>query len=87
MYFTLIILIPLNQEADDETEGPLPNIMNLMFYFEQAGIGFGREESYRIYLALKQVVDNHPVQKIRLWGNFFDVVRCIVNNCFIFKQL
>ena len=67
----MMIMIDHNlQETEDDGEGPLPNFMNLMFYFEQAGVGFGREESYRIFLALKQIVDAHPVQKIRFWGYF-----------------
>ena len=45
-----------------------------MFHFEQAGVGFGREETYRIFLALKQLVDNYPLQTIRFWGEFADLI-------------
>lgn len=37
----------------------------------QAGIGLGREELYRVWLALKQLVDTHPLQKVRFWGKIF----------------
>jgi len=54
------------QEEDVDT--PLPNLMELSFYFEQAGIGLNREECYRMWLALKNLVDNHLLQHVRLWG-------------------
>lgn len=42
--------------------------MNLTFYFEQAGIGLSREEMFRIFLSLKQLVDTKPLQMVRFWG-------------------
>lgn len=51
------------QEEDVDT--PLPNLMELSFYFEQAGIGMNREECYRVWLALKNLVDNHLLQHVR----------------------
>ena len=55
----------------EDTESPLPNIMELYFYFEQAGVGLNREEMIRIWLALKNLNDNHPLQHIRFWGKIF----------------
>ena len=52
-------------------ESPLPNILELAFYFEQAGIGLNREELVRIWLALKDLNDNRPLQHIRFWGKVF----------------
>ncbi|XP_004630339.1 radial spoke head protein 4 homolog A [Octodon degus] len=58
-----------DQELEDEiAENSLPNVMESAFYFEQAGVGLGTEETYRIFLALKQLTDTHPVQKCRFWG-------------------
>ncbi|KAK3609295.1 hypothetical protein CHS0354_038003 [Potamilus streckersoni] len=45
--------------------------MELCFFFEQAGIGLNREEIIRIWLALKNLVDTHPLQHVRLWGKIF----------------
>jgi radial spoke head protein 4A len=45
--------------------------MELTFYFEQASVGLNREEMIRIWLALKNLVDNHPLQHLRLWGKIF----------------
>jgi radial spoke head protein 4A len=55
-------------ENDEDMETPLPDIMNLEFYFEQAGIGLSREEMFRVFLALKQLVDSKPLQSVRFWG-------------------
>ena len=58
-------------EQDEEVETPLPNLMELAFYFEQAGVGLNREEVVRIWLALKNLVDTHPLQHVRFWGKVF----------------
>ena len=59
-------------EADD-AETPLPNVHETMHFFEQAGVGIGREESVRIFLALKQLVEKYPLDSIRFWGKLFGV--------------
>lgn len=53
-------------------ETPLPDLMNLTFYFEQAGVGLSREEMFRVFLALKQLVDTKPLQMVRFWGKDID---------------
>ncbi len=45
--------------------------MELSFFFEQAGVGLSREEMIRVWLALKALNDNHPLQHIRFWGKIF----------------
>ena len=45
--------------------------MELVYYFEQAGVGLNREEMIRIWLALKNLVDNNPLQHVRFWGKLF----------------
>ncbi|XP_046532408.1 radial spoke head protein 4 homolog A isoform X1 [Equus quagga] len=58
-----------DQELEDEiAENSLPNVMESAFYFEQAGVGLGTDETYRIFLALKQLTDAHPIQRCRFWG-------------------
>jgi len=57
--------------GEEEVDTPLPNLPELMYYFEQAAIGISREEMMRIFLALKQLVDNYPLQTCRFWGKLF----------------
>jgi hypothetical protein len=45
--------------------------MDHFFYFEQAGVGLSREELVRIWLALKDLVDRHPLQHVHFWGKIF----------------
>ena len=59
------------EEQDDDVETPLPNLMELVYFFEQAGIGLNREEMIRIWLALKNLVDNNPLQHVRFWGKLY----------------
>ncbi|XP_049755603.1 radial spoke head protein 4 homolog A isoform X1 [Elephas maximus indicus] len=58
-----------DQDLEDEiAENPLSNVMESAFYFEQAGVGLGTDETYRIFLALKQLTDTHPIHRCRFWG-------------------
>ena len=51
-----------------QQETPLPNVSEIGFYLEQAGVGLGREEMQRIFLALKQLVESQELLRCRLWG-------------------
>ncbi|XP_058494764.1 radial spoke head protein 4 homolog A-like [Solea solea] len=58
-----------DEQEDELAETPLPNVSEIGFYLEQAGVGMGREELQRVFLALKQLVESQPViQRCRLWG-------------------
>lgn len=46
----------------------VPNIMEAAFYFQQAGVGLGSDESFRIFMALRQLVEQQPVRTCRFWG-------------------
>ncbi|NXF34292.1 RSH4A protein, partial [Nyctibius bracteatus] len=67
------LFLKANGEEDEELEEeigetPLPNVMETAFYFEQAGIGLSKDESYHIFLALKKLVSVQPIQTCRFWG-------------------
>uniref|UniRef100_A0A8B9ISH7 Radial spoke head component 4A n=1 Tax=Amazona collaria TaxID=241587 RepID=A0A8B9ISH7_9PSIT len=56
-------------EEEEIGETSLPNVMETAFYFEQAGIGLSKDESYHIFLALKKLISVQPVpQTCRFWG-------------------
>ncbi|XP_023780451.1 radial spoke head protein 4 homolog A-like isoform X1 [Cyanistes caeruleus] len=58
-----------HEEVEEEMGQPsLPNVMETAFYFEQAGIGLNKDESYYIFLALKNLINLHPIQTCRFWG-------------------
>ncbi|NXA60229.1 RSH4A protein, partial [Mohoua ochrocephala] len=57
------------EELDEEMGQPsLPNVMETAFYFEQAGIGLNKDESYYIFLSLKNLINVQPIQTCRFWG-------------------
>lgn len=51
----------------------LPNVSEISFYMEQAGVGLGREEMQRIFLALKQLVESQSLLRCRLWGKILGI--------------
>ncbi|XP_075250610.1 radial spoke head protein 4 homolog A-like [Convolutriloba macropyga] len=59
--------------TDEEMGSPLPNVMENAYMFEQAGIGLSREEYFLTSLALKQLIDSHPLQKCRFWGKVLGI--------------
>jgi len=65
-------------EPEDEVEMPLPDLMDITQYFEQAGVGLGREETFRIFLALKNLVDTHTLQNVRFWGKIMGTVKSYI---------
>ncbi|KAJ3598874.1 hypothetical protein NHX12_032837 [Muraenolepis orangiensis] len=56
------------EHDDEQLESQYPDVNEISYYLEQAGVGLGREEMQRIFLALKKLVDSHPLQRCRLWG-------------------
>ncbi|KAM6985368.1 radial spoke head protein 4 homolog A [Aplochiton taeniatus] len=64
-------LFSRREDGDQEEElsdTSLPNVGESAFFLEQAGVGLGREETHRLFLALKYLVDSQPLQHCRLWG-------------------
>ncbi|KAM5236401.1 radial spoke head protein 6 homolog A [Ctenodactylus gundi] len=62
------------QDMEEEVaDTAVPNIMESAFYFEQACVGLGSDESFRIFLALKQLVEQQPVHTCRFWGKVLGV--------------
>ena len=61
-------------EEDGEDNSIPSNIIENAQLFEDNNIGLGREETFRIYLALKSLVSQEKILKeVRLWGKIFGV--------------
>ncbi|XP_047645606.1 radial spoke head protein 6 homolog A isoform X2 [Phacochoerus africanus] len=64
------------QEMEEEVaDTAVPNIMEKAFYFEQAGVGLSSDESFRIFMALKQLVEQQPIHSCRFWGKILGLSR------------
>ncbi|XP_061834421.1 radial spoke head protein 4 homolog A [Nerophis lumbriciformis] len=59
-------------------ETALPNVSEIAYFLEQAGVGLGREEMQRVFLALKQLVTANPMQRCRLWGKILGTERSYI---------
>uniref|UniRef100_A0A8C4WY67 Radial spoke head component 4A n=1 Tax=Eptatretus burgeri TaxID=7764 RepID=A0A8C4WY67_EPTBU len=55
----------------ETTELPLPNLLEIANYFEQAGVMLDKNEALRIMMALKELTQHHPVEHCRFWGKIF----------------
>ena len=49
--------------------------MEKAFYFEQAGVGLSSDESFRVFMALKQLVEQQPIHTCRFWGKILGLSR------------
>ncbi|XP_049477124.1 radial spoke head protein 6 homolog A isoform X2 [Panthera uncia] len=64
------------QEMEEEVaETAVPNVMETAFYLEQAGVGLSSDESFRIFMALKQLVEQQPIHTCRFWGKILGLSR------------
>jgi len=63
----------VNEEDDENAMTILPDMQELLYFFEQGSVGLGREEWIRVYFALKQLCDGSsgnypPLATCRFWG-------------------
>lgn len=52
-------------------EGEMPDLLEEANMFEWAGIGIGREETYLLMLAMKQLLETNPLKSVRFFGKIF----------------
>uniref|UniRef100_UPI00358F88D9 radial spoke head protein 4 homolog A-like isoform X2 n=1 Tax=Myxine glutinosa TaxID=7769 RepID=UPI00358F88D9 len=52
----------------DAMELPLPNLLEIANYFEQAGVMLDKNEAVRVMMSLKELTQNHPMDHCRFWG-------------------
>jgi radial spoke head protein 4A len=52
-------------------EGEIPDLLEEASMFEWGGIGLGKEETFRIMLSMKQLLESHPLKNVRLFGKIF----------------
>ena len=64
----------IDGDNDEEVDTVLPNLMDLNFFFEQAAIGLSKEETFKVLLSLKTLVDSKPLQTVRFWGKAADFI-------------
>ncbi|XP_056894472.1 radial spoke head protein 4 homolog A-like isoform X2 [Takifugu flavidus] len=63
-----LLFCQTEEQEEELVDTPLPNVNEISFYMEQAGVGLGRLEMQRIFLALKQLAQSEQLPRCRLWG-------------------
>ncbi|CAH8468902.1 unnamed protein product [Schistosoma rodhaini] len=61
--------------ADEGEEHPLPNVTENAYYFENAGIGIGKNETVLLNMAIKSLVNTQAVQTARFWGKIYGLTQ------------
>lgn len=56
------------EEIDEDSEPVIDDVISEMQLFNDAGVGLSREESFRVFLSMKQLQGQQSFQKIRFWG-------------------
>jgi len=56
------------EEAPEEDKGELPDVVAEQALFQAFGEGLPEADAYRVFVALKRLLDKEPLAKIRLWG-------------------
>lgn len=81
-------VIPDKLDAELEEVGTeiLGNILDHAHYFEQANVGLGREETFRIFLALKQLSDTYQFETCRFWGKILGLQENYIIAEVVFKE-
>ncbi|XP_017766964.1 PREDICTED: radial spoke head protein 6 homolog A [Eufriesea mexicana] len=59
--------------AEEEDEGEekkkkLPNMLDLLFYFEQANVGLPRTQMVLLNLSMRKLIAEAPIENVRFWG-------------------
>lgn len=52
-------------------EGDMSDLLEEAQYFEWAGIGLGKEETFRLMLSMKQLLESNPLKNVRFFGKIF----------------
>ncbi|KAJ3101101.1 Radial spoke head protein 4 A [Phlyctochytrium bullatum] len=60
--------IPEDEDKGEDSSGEIPDIMDLANLWEWAGVAFGKEETFTLFLSLKKLVAEKPLKSVRLWG-------------------
>ncbi|KAI4481115.1 hypothetical protein M0804_009741 [Polistes exclamans] len=58
----------MEEDEDSEKKKGIPNTMDLLFYFEQTGVGLPRGEMVLLNLAIRKLASKVPIENLRFWG-------------------
>ncbi|XP_076234627.1 radial spoke head protein 4a [Calliopsis andreniformis] len=58
----------LEEEEEGEERKKIPNMLDLLYYFEQTDVGLPRSEMVLLNLSIRKLLADAPVENVRFWG-------------------
>lgn len=58
----------MGEDEEEQAITVLPDMNELLYFFEQGGVGLSREEWVRVYFAMKKLTDQVQLASCRFWG-------------------
>ncbi|XP_076665778.1 radial spoke head protein 4a [Andrena cerasifolii] len=58
----------LDEEEGGEEKKKKPNMLDLLFYFEQTDVGLPRSEMVLLNLSIRKLMAEAPIENVRFWG-------------------
>ncbi|XP_060064318.1 radial spoke head protein 6 homolog A-like [Ylistrum balloti] len=59
--------------SENDKFAVLPNLLRQAYFFEQVGFGLPREEIVRVSIAMRDIVEQWPIENVRFWGKIFGI--------------
>ncbi|XP_017890081.1 radial spoke head protein 6 homolog A [Ceratina calcarata] len=56
------------EEEEGERRKKVPNMMDLLYYFEQTNVGLPRREMILLNLSIRRLLADKPIENVRFWG-------------------
>ncbi|XP_071868547.1 radial spoke head protein 4a [Bombus fervidus] len=56
------------EEEEGDTKNKIPNMLDLLFYFEQTGVGLPRAQMVLLNLSIRKLMAESPIENVRFWG-------------------
>ncbi|KAI8909826.1 radial spokehead-like protein [Gorgonomyces haynaldii] len=61
------LVVKTEEQAEGE-QGDIPDILDLSNLWQWAGISFGQENTFVLFLSIKKLVEEKQLKSVRLWG-------------------
>jgi len=65
------------EDEEDVRENKYPDMLDLLFYFEQADVGLPRDEMVLLNLSIRKLASAMPLENIRYVVRFDLKVQCV----------
>lgn len=53
------------EEEEGDTKNKIPNMLDLLFYFEQTGVGLPRVQMVLLNLSIRKLMAESPIKNVR----------------------